>query len=64
MSERKRRVAENELLFGAVNEQLDALAERFPERDGRRFSIVCECGNDRCTERIEIDVADYRRAKD
>src|SRR4051812_4995442 len=62
MPERERRVAANEVLFGAVNEQLEALAEELPERDDT-FSIVCECGNDDCTERIDIDAAAYRREK-
>ena len=52
MAERERRVAENEFLFGAVNEQIAALTAALPVTNAGRFSIVCECGNDECTQRI------------
>jgi hypothetical protein len=61
VDERERRVAENEVLFGAVNEQIMALGEALPGDEAAPFSIICECGNERCTERIELDRSFYEQ---
>jgi hypothetical protein len=60
VDERERRVAENEVLFNTVNEQILSLGEALPGDGDAPFSIICECGNDQCTERIELDRAVYQ----
>ena len=55
-----RRVGENEALFRQVNERLESLNESFGEFS-HRFSIVCECGDAECAERIDIDQQEYAR---
>jgi hypothetical protein len=60
--ERARRVGLNEGLFRQVNEQIESLNERFGEPD--TMSVVCECGDGQCTERIEISLGDYERVRE
>jgi hypothetical protein len=66
MNERKRRVAENEAIFRAVNEQLSGLAASVATQETRdnEVEIVCECGAQSCTDRITIPQADYRRTRE
>jgi hypothetical protein len=59
MNDRERRVAENELLFAAVNEQILELRDSLLEEDDD-LRILCECGLADCAERIEVPVDDYR----
>jgi hypothetical protein len=58
MDDRERRVAENETIFNAINERIVDLNAEFNAANDL-VSIVCECGDDRCIERIEIDSEDY-----
>ena len=62
MEERRRRVADNEALFRSVNERVEELNEPFATVTDV-FSIVCECGNINCLERIEVDVASYEATR-
>ena len=62
MDERQRRIGENEALFRQVNERVKDL--------NRSFSIVlergeylCECGDESCTERVEVSLPDYERVR-
>src|SRR4051794_26485901 len=63
MSERELRIAANEALFGAVNEQIVALGAALPGHQAEPFSIVCECGSPHCTERIDIDPHLYEQVR-
>lgn len=50
MSEREKRLAVNEALFREINERV---AERVPD-DAHLLTIVCECADADCTERITL----------
>lgn len=50
MSEREKRLAVNEALFREINERV---AERVPG-DAHALTIVCECADTDCTERITV----------
>jgi hypothetical protein len=63
MSERELRLAANEALFGAVNEQIVALGAALPGDQEEPFSIVCECANPHCTQRMEIDPHLYEQVR-
>jgi hypothetical protein len=63
VDERERRVAENELLFNAVNTQILTLGEALPGDGDAPFSIICECGDDGCTERVELERARYEAVR-
>ena len=62
MEYRIERVAQNEVLFRAVNEKLLDLNFAFSGVTGR-FSIVCECGDSACTEEITLTKDDYARLR-
>lgn len=60
--EQARRVGLNESIFRQVNEQIESLNRGFGE-DERAMTAVCECGNGDCTDRLEIPVAEYEKAR-
>ena len=53
-------IARNEAFFRAVNEGIAEASERF-ESDEAEF--LCECGDDRCTHRIEVPLWEYERVR-
>ena len=62
MEERTQRIGESEALFRAVNEQVESLSETFSNASGE-MTIVCECGDQGCVERIEISPDEYREVR-
>jgi hypothetical protein len=46
-------------LFRAVNERIEETAESFSVPDDEAISILCECGQPECTERIELSRDEY-----
>jgi hypothetical protein len=63
MSERARRIGENEVLFRTVNDRIDDLNDRFGTPVGT-VEIVCECGRGDCLERIELEPDAYGRLRE
>jgi hypothetical protein len=59
--ERARRVGLNEALFRRVNEEIEALNEALGKPAA--MSVICECGDGQCMERIEIPLVDYERVR-
>jgi hypothetical protein len=59
MSERDRRIADNEQRFRVFNDEVEQVGAQLHSR--ARFS--CECGNDRCTTAIELDADEYARLR-
>lgn len=53
MDERERRIGENEALFRSVNERVRELNEAFATLT-ETMSIVCECGQAACMERLDV----------
>jgi hypothetical protein len=49
-------------LFREVNERIEQLAEEFGAGTGT-VSLLCECANGGCLERIEISAADYLQVR-
>ena len=62
MDERIERIAFNEDLFRKVNEQARALHDE-PRDRGERLTILCECGNDSCVDRISLPAAEYEQVR-
>jgi hypothetical protein len=58
MDERSARLATNEAIFRAGNERIDAIA---PEGDTTPY--ICECGNDRCLERVQLEHGEYESVR-
>lgn len=61
MDDRARRLGENEILFREVNAQMRSLDEKLGSTGDEPYAFLCECGNNGCTERIQITVAEYER---
>jgi len=59
--ERARRVGLNEALFRRVNEEIESLHDALGAPTS--MSVICECGDGQCMERIEIPRADYERVR-
>lgn len=55
------RLAKNEILFRAVNERLDDLAEAVPW--SKKTAYLCECSDTSCIESIELEKDEYERAR-
>ena len=60
--ERGRRVGLNEAIFRQVNEQIRDLNRTF-ETDRGTMTVICECGNTECTERLDLRVDEYERIR-
>jgi hypothetical protein len=61
MDRRSARVAENELLFRHVNEQIRTLDARLGASGGDLQDFLCECGDPQCTDRVPLTVEEYER---
>jgi hypothetical protein len=66
MDARRRRQAENEMLFRSINERIEDLSEEFLDRGegGRAYDFVCECQNTECTVQVALTVAEYEAVRE
>jgi hypothetical protein len=62
MSERERRIGLNEAVFRSVNERLEELNQTFSEMTGN-FEIICECGDEGCSEMFSIATREYEEIR-
>ena len=53
-------IARNEAFFRAVNEGIAEASERFESEEAE---FLCECGDDRCTHRLEVPLEEYERVR-
>jgi hypothetical protein len=60
--EQARRVGLNETLFREVNEQIRRLTDDFGTDEGT-ITIICECGDAVCTERLDLALSEYERVR-
>jgi hypothetical protein len=60
--ERGRRAGVNEALFREVNEQIRSLEDELGETGGT-ITVICECADTACTERLELRASDYERVR-
>lgn len=66
MDSRRRRQAENELMFRSINERIEDLNEAlFPTNgDGERvWDFVCECHDTTCIERLALTTQEYEAVR-
>jgi hypothetical protein len=54
----KRRLAQNEAIFRAINGQVLELEEKFGSRDG---GFICECADASCSENVFLRLDEYER---
>jgi hypothetical protein len=62
VDERARRVGYNEGLFREVNERIEQVTHAL-QATSDRLGILCECGDQTCTERLDVPVVDYERIR-
>jgi hypothetical protein len=62
VDERTRRIGLNEALFREVNERIERVTETL-QVTSETIAILCECGNDSCTERVDVSLEDYERIR-
>ena len=62
MTDRERRMAENEAAFRDVNESLRYAAEQ-GTRDVHTMRLVCECGDASCAEFVEVTTREYETVR-
>jgi hypothetical protein len=62
VDERQRRVGMNEALFREVNERIERVSERL-QVTSEKIGILCECGDDVCTERVDVALPEYERIR-
>lgn len=55
------RAARNEAIFREVNERIERLERQLGGDDD--LQLVCECSNERCTERIVVGRSEYERVR-
>lgn len=63
MSLPEERAARNEALFREVNEQVRSLAGRPESTPAEELMIICECSDDRCTDRVSLTLAAYEAVR-
>jgi hypothetical protein len=57
-----RRVARNQALFRAVNEQIESTNERFGITS-ERAEFLCECADLECNERVTLNLGQYEELR-
>jgi hypothetical protein len=60
VDKREERIARNEALFRVVNERV---REVRPEEGEELVGFLCECGDDSCTEVIDLAVNEYEAVR-
>ncbi|HEY3550438.1 MAG TPA: hypothetical protein VGK69_05235 [Gaiellaceae bacterium] len=60
--EQGRRVGLNESIFRQVNEQIESL-NRDLGTDDAAMTVICECADGDCTERLQIEVSAYEEVR-
>lgn len=61
MNARAERIGRNEALFREVNERIRELQEQFTVPPP--LEVVCECGDETCTERLGVPVDVYEEVR-
>jgi hypothetical protein len=59
MTSREERLARNEAVFREVNERIQALQETSSTDPEEEIDFLCECGNEECTETVQMTLAEY-----
>lgn len=62
MDERERRIGKNEALFREVNDRIERVTESL-QVTTENLSILCECGDESCLEKVEVSLPEYERIR-
>jgi hypothetical protein len=53
------RLARNEVMFRSINQRIREAAIRLDNRGDQELSIVCECADESCVDRVFLTAAQY-----
>jgi hypothetical protein len=59
MDARHERVSRNEAMFRSVNREIEQASEQSGDGRQDRIEVICECGQDGCSETLDLTVAEY-----
>ena len=62
MDARHERVSRNEAMFRSVNREIEQASEQSGDGRQDRIEVICECGQDGCSETLDLTVAEYDNA--
>jgi hypothetical protein len=62
VSQRLRRIGKNEALFREVNDRIEGVTESL-QVTTETLGILCECGDESCTEQISVTLPEYERIR-
>jgi hypothetical protein len=57
------RLAQNEVMFRAINERIRELAIKLREEASEDIAFVCECADETCVERVPLKLAQYEEVR-
>jgi hypothetical protein len=60
--DQERRVGMNEAIFRQVNEEIRSVGNELGVDEGM-ITVICECGDSQCTDRIRLPLAEYERVR-
>ncbi len=60
--DQERRVGMNEAIFRQVNEEIRSVGDELGVDEGM-ITVICECGDSQCTDRIRLPLAEYERVR-
>ena len=61
--ERAARLATNEARFRDINERIELGLEPVAESQDELLPFICECGRPRCSETIQLSIAEYESVR-
>jgi hypothetical protein len=56
----RQRLAQNEEAFREINERITMRVERFQYLDTVVQTVICECSDEKCVERVSLTPKEYR----
>jgi hypothetical protein len=56
---RHERVSRNEAMFRSANREIERASEQAGDGPQDRIEAICECGQDGCSETIDLTLAEY-----
>ena len=59
MDARHERVSRNEAMFRSVNREIEQVSEQSGDGRQDRIEVICECGQDGCSETLDLTIAEY-----
>ena len=62
MDSREERLSRNEAMFRSVNQEIERASREFGQGPNDRIEVICECGEEGCSETLELTFAEYEEA--